>query len=307
MRIEHFQYLVNVIETGSINQSAENLYISQQGLSQAIQQMEKELDISLFYRNGNKLLQTEAGKITEDIARDIINKYNELITALKPYINSNEINSNLREINIYSPPIINVTLLPKVLNIFHRKYQNIKIKVIEKSAYEIVESIKTIPNSVGLLSLPLFELEAQEILKDNLINFEELYRCKLMAAVAKSSPLAANKHISNNDLLEQPLSIFNVENRLLDYILESEEKPNIIISTTNLYLAKETIASGMTIGFTNDFVDKFFKNLSIVSIPLIKDVDLIFGSISPKNIPENSPMKDFLNILKKEFKTQSKG
>ena len=42
MRTEYLDYFVKVVEIGTISAAAELLYISPQGLSQAIQQLEKE-------------------------------------------------------------------------------------------------------------------------------------------------------------------------------------------------------------------------------------------------------------------------
>lgn len=302
MRIEHLQYFVDVTETGSISKSAEKIFISQQGLSQAIQHIERQLGVELFYREGNKLFQTEAGKLTEQIARDVIDKYNELIILLKPYIQTNTVDT-LGEMTIYSNPIINETICPKVISLFHRKYHHIEIRVMEKKTSDIADSVRNTPNSIGVLSLPLFELGSHVTLDDIRITFEEMYRCKLMASVAKSSPLAAKTCISNEDLLENPLSLFNVEKKFLKYLFDGKEKPHVMIRTSNLYLAKKTVEEGITIGFTNKFVDKFFGNLSVVSIPLEKDIDMIFGIVSPRNIPKNSPLRELLNILKREFKT----
>ena len=45
-------------------ESEESLYISQQGLSQATQQMEIEWGVILFHRKRNKLAITDAGRGT---------------------------------------------------------------------------------------------------------------------------------------------------------------------------------------------------------------------------------------------------
>ena len=48
MRTEYLDYFVKVVEIGTISAAAELLYISPQGLSQAIQQLEKELGAVLL-------------------------------------------------------------------------------------------------------------------------------------------------------------------------------------------------------------------------------------------------------------------
>ena len=72
MRLDQLKYLIHVTEVGSITKSAEDLYITQQGLGQAIKQMEVELGAILFRREGNRLTITDAGRKTVKKAKEIL-------------------------------------------------------------------------------------------------------------------------------------------------------------------------------------------------------------------------------------------
>lgn len=61
MRIEDLQYLIHVADFGSINLAAEACYITQQGLSRIISNLEKELGVQLFYRINNRIRLTDVG------------------------------------------------------------------------------------------------------------------------------------------------------------------------------------------------------------------------------------------------------
>lgn len=135
MRLEQLQYLIHIAEVGSITKSAPDLYISQQGLSQAIQQLERELGVQLFERVGNRIVLTEAGEKTIEKAKEILNTYDELIKELRAYsVPYEPLSAN--ELNIYSAPIISLTILPKTLKLLQKKFPYIGIKVKEKQAYE---------------------------------------------------------------------------------------------------------------------------------------------------------------------------
>lgn len=47
MRIKQLEYLEAVIETGSINEAAKRLYLTQPSLSSAIKDLEKEMGITI--------------------------------------------------------------------------------------------------------------------------------------------------------------------------------------------------------------------------------------------------------------------
>jgi len=58
MNIKQLRYFIKICETGSFSRAAEQLYISQQGLSMAIMRLEQELSCSLFMRTPNGLRLT---------------------------------------------------------------------------------------------------------------------------------------------------------------------------------------------------------------------------------------------------------
>ena len=63
MRIETLGYFLEIARCGSFTQAADNLFISQQGLSKAIKSLEGELDASLFVKDGRRVALSEEGEI----------------------------------------------------------------------------------------------------------------------------------------------------------------------------------------------------------------------------------------------------
>lgn len=62
MKLEHINLFMQVVESGSINQAAKQGYITQQGLSQALKQIETELGITLFHRSHKGMQLTPEGE-----------------------------------------------------------------------------------------------------------------------------------------------------------------------------------------------------------------------------------------------------
>lgn len=62
MKLEHINLFMQVVESGSINQAAKQGYITQQGLSQALKQIEAELGITLFLRSHKGMQLTPEGE-----------------------------------------------------------------------------------------------------------------------------------------------------------------------------------------------------------------------------------------------------
>lgn len=62
INLKKIQYFLCIVEEGSLTKAASRLYVSQPMLSKCIKEMEEELDITLFYRDGRTLKLSEPGK-----------------------------------------------------------------------------------------------------------------------------------------------------------------------------------------------------------------------------------------------------
>lgn len=61
MDLKRLRYFCRVVEQGSVSQAAKVLNMAQPPLSKRIQELEEELQVSLFSRQGNRIEPTEAG------------------------------------------------------------------------------------------------------------------------------------------------------------------------------------------------------------------------------------------------------
>lgn len=77
MKFEHIKLFMQVVEIGSISQAAKQGYITQQGLSQALKQLEAELGIDLFYRSNKGMELTEEGMKFYKCGQRMVQAYDE--------------------------------------------------------------------------------------------------------------------------------------------------------------------------------------------------------------------------------------
>ena len=60
MALQQLKYVVTVAETGTITEATKQLFISQPSLTNAVHELEKEMDVVIFNRT-NKGISTETG------------------------------------------------------------------------------------------------------------------------------------------------------------------------------------------------------------------------------------------------------
>jgi len=71
MRLEQFIYVVTIADCSSISKAAKKLYITQPALSNALRDLEKELNFPIFNRNAQGVSLTEKGEELYRIAQSI--------------------------------------------------------------------------------------------------------------------------------------------------------------------------------------------------------------------------------------------
>lgn len=83
INFKHLHYFYTVAKVGSIVRAAEKLHLTPQTLSGQISQFEERLGVTLFLRQGRRLVLTETGHLTYSYADEIFQIGTELEESLK--------------------------------------------------------------------------------------------------------------------------------------------------------------------------------------------------------------------------------
>ena len=78
MNIQQLKYVIAISDTGSYNKASEILYISQASLTNSIQDLEKEIGITIFNRSSRGTSLTSDGIEFVRYARQIVYQYDVL-------------------------------------------------------------------------------------------------------------------------------------------------------------------------------------------------------------------------------------
>ena len=91
MRIQQLHYIIKIVETGSMNEAAKQLFITQPSLSNAVRDLEREMGIDIFIRNPKGITLTKDGVEFLSYARQVVEQTNLLEERYKSHTETREL------------------------------------------------------------------------------------------------------------------------------------------------------------------------------------------------------------------------
>lgn len=290
---ELYRIFYTVANNKNITKASEELNISQPAISKSIKNLENQLGGQLFVRTKRGVILTEEGK----------EFYNYIKHAME-YISNAE--SKFTElINLETGCIkigISVTLTKEFLlphlEIFHKLYPKIDIKIITDISYELFNKLRN-----GLIDIIILNLNDENYGQDiNIIKCKKITDCFV---VNKSFDNLLNKEISIKELNNYPL-ILQAKGTNTRKFLDNFAKKNDTILKPNIELASYSLVVefakiGLGIGYvTKDYIKKELKNKDLFEINLKEKIPSRYIGIATSNnhLP-NFSTKKLIEIIKK--------
>ena len=298
LKIEYFGYFCEVVESQGISLAAQKMYISQQGLSKALNVIESEFGTTLLNRNRNSgsVSLTAEGQIFYDYASSIWKEYSRMCTVFQSLKGKQ---SGGEKVTICGTKfLLNNVLTP----VFHTMTATGKElpQILEKSIDEIFSGLDSQPsNQLNIVNIP--EYTFSEIKRNSDLCFVALYSSSLMAYLYKNNPMSSKKCISLDELSTVPLAIYQDDNLLemLHHLLGTDKLGNIKFITSNARAIRQFMRENQCISITDSYLERFDKRSSFISIPLKKSIVIHQGFIySRKNPPSTNAMQMIDTITK---------
>lgn len=301
MRIDYLRYLILVSETGSISQAAERLYITQQGLSRIISNLERELGVPLFIRNNNRIRLTGAGERAVEWARKIDQDYRSMLDDIRPDQNSGmDVSGN--SYVLYATPVTCITVIPRIMEVISRQFPGVHFNVIERLPTEIVDECAMDENSLAVLSISTFLRSSCKHLNQPERRFDEYFHDVLMLSVSQNSPIARQKIVSQKQLASIPMALHYTELDMVRHLLGEDYQPSVLVHTTNHALCQDIVELGKAAGLSSALLEYYYPSESTVLIPLDKSISISYGCLYNSAVPLSPITEALLSIVQAELK-----
>ena len=180
MKIEHLEQLIKIVESGSMNIAAKDLYIARSSLSTAMKHLENELGGQIFSRHSNGVSLTPFGATVYSHAREICSRVQFLRGV------SSEVSNHLHIASMYC------TMANDAFAAFlHRHAEEaLDASIEEVAAHNVIELVREGISEVGVLTLfSDTEPVTMRKLESENLEYHEIARRQLGAMVGPNNPL----------------------------------------------------------------------------------------------------------------------
>ncbi|MBQ4530730.1 MAG: LysR family transcriptional regulator [Lachnospiraceae bacterium] len=214
MTLLQLKYAITVSDTQSMNEAAKELFITQPSLSASIKELEKEIGLELFRRTNKGVTLTVEGKEFLGYARQVVEQYQLLEDR---YVNKKETKKKFSvSMQHYSFAVKAFVEMVKQFGMDEYEFA-----INETKTYDVIEDVKSFKSELGILYLNDFNSGViTKLLKENGLEFVELFPCKTYAYMWKGNPLAKEKTVSMEQLKDYPCLSFDQGNNNSFYFAE---------------------------------------------------------------------------------------
>ena len=137
-RLKKLRAFCQVAKHGSVTKAAEKLFASQPTVSLQIQALEREMNVSLFERNGPQILLTVEGKILYELAEPLVQNVDHLHETFSAHCG----NLSTGELSIAAGESTILYILPTPVQKFTEQYPGIKLSLANETGRSGLEMLR---------------------------------------------------------------------------------------------------------------------------------------------------------------------
>jgi LysR family cys regulon transcriptional activator len=241
LNLQQLRYLCAVVDHGlNVSDAAEALYTSQPGISKQIRQLEDELGVEIFVRQGKRLAQlTPAGRIVVDTARRALTEIGNLKRVASEFRAEDE-----GELAIATTHTQARYVLPKVLQAFAARYPKVRLILHQGNPRQVAEQTASGEADLGIATEALAEYPELATLP--------CYDWNRVVLVPKGHPLARVRTLTLEAIARYPIVTYDFAftgRSQTNAAFEARRlTPNVVLTALDADVIKTYVALGMGVG-----------------------------------------------------------
>lgn len=236
LELRQIQYFIEVAKREHMTDAADALHVAQSAVSRQIVNLEAELGINLFIREGRNIRLTPIGQMFLEKMQQAM----DVIEQAKREINEC-LDPEKGTVRIGFPSSLAAHLLPTVISAFRKEHPQVKFQLHQDSYYNLIDAVIKGEIDMALMGpLPMQERRVKSVI---------LFVEKLVALLYSNHPLARKRTLTLDDLRHDSFILSPKGYILRDVVIQACQQhgfePDVSFEGKDIDAIKGLVSAGL--------------------------------------------------------------
>ena len=290
--LHHFRLIDTISKEGTLTKAAATLHLTQSALSHQLKELERELGIDVFNRNGKKLHLSEQGYRFLRSAEKILAELKTLEEDINNYKHG-----KTGKLSISMQCYTAYHWLPGIIKYYKSRWPDINIQILSDATRRPLEYLMNGDLDIGIIRTQMVNTK---------IRYEPIFQDTLCAIICKDHPLAKKDIIDITDFQDEELILplydpSYQDTPMIESLIQAQQvKPKTLHRIHYTDATIEMVNANLGISVMADWiVEPYLKNKNIVAKPMHHSVAK--RSWFAATCKQTPAIQNFLECLKMYF------
>lgn len=269
MKIRQMEAMRAVVQTGTTKAAAPRILLTQSAVSKLVHQLEDELSVTLFHREGGQMVLTLEGRLIYDDVERILTIVDEMREKSR---DTGAMRAG--KLRIGTMPALGHGLLPRAITELQRNYPSATVIIEEQTRLEIEKQVLSGYYDLGFVTLPV---------QSEKLNVTELGAVSAVCVMPNDHRLVERDVVEVQDLADE--YVISVDpNTLLRHRTdalfgEARVRRKLMVQTQSTQLACNLVKAGAGLAIVHPLIAHSFLP-SISYRPFRPKIELNYAIVS---------------------------
>lgn len=289
MELRQIRYFIEVARREHVTEASNALHVAQSAVSRALANLEEELGVDLFIREGRNVRLTPIGRIFLGHMQQAMKVIEDATQIIEEYTDPER-----GTVNVGFPSSLATYMLPTAISAFRNEYPDVKFQLHQGSYRHLKEAVVRGEINMALLGpVPA---------DDKKLRGQILFTEKVVALLPSSHRLAEAEALKLNELREDAFVLFAKGFVLRDLVINACQQigfePDISFEGEDIDAIKGLVSAGLGVSLVPEIT--LIDNLprSTVRVPIIEpQIRRSVGMVVPRDrelLPTEKLFSQFL-------------